>query len=679
VTAAILRARTRWLLPYLPSNTTFVLRTLLAFAIAVYVSYQLELDSPYSSGTTVLIVAANARGAILSKSFWRIMGSVAGVAASIVLIAGFVQSPVLFIFMLAIWFGFCTFVSSMLRYFRSYGAVLAGYTVTLVAVPAVSDPDHIFELATARLSLVVIGVLATALVFLITDHGPDPNRLRYQAASLCADVAKFIRAALMGTDLTTRSGVRDRIAAGLMALDQAVEFTAAEDAVFRRRASDPRIAAAALLAALTGAERVCQLLRDPARAADGRVTSAREAVRDLADFLAQPAHGPGGFASRRARIDTVRRRVAEEAASCRDIPVLAVLDQTIDLLDQLRLAADRFATLDGQQSLSPMLRLPVYANPFTALRNGMRGALAVAIAGLFWIISQWPSGGAMLALLGPVCGLLAQSESAAAASVAFLKGTALSSVAAFVVTFGILPQTTGFPLLTVAFMPFLAVALFGSLRPGNTGLMWIAFLIFFVTQVGPNNPMHYDLAASLNTYLAYDIGAACGVLAFRVLLPPNPRREAMVLMRSIRHGVARAARDRVSLPITWEHLQHQKLIRLSRRLATAPIDRVMALEQSITAVLVGRALLRLRDLLARPEAGPTASAATTDARVALRRLHIDPLTAATAARKTAETLVRQDDAPAVIRHIAATLHELTALLSADADFFATRSQTAEDP
>jgi uncharacterized protein (DUF1800 family) len=105
----------------------------------------------------------------------------------------------------------------------------------------------------------------------------------------------------------------------------------------------------------------------------------------------------------------------------------------------------------------------------------------------------------------------------------------------------------------------------------------------------------------------------------------------------------------------------------------------MALEQSITAVLVGRALLRLRVLLASPEAGPTASAATTDARVALRRLHIDPLTAATAARKTAETLVRQDDAPAVIRHIAATLHELTALLSADADFFATRSQTAEDP
>jgi hypothetical protein len=54
------------------------------------------------------------------------------------------------------------------------------------------------------------------------------------------------------------------------------------------------------------------------------------------------------------------------------------------------------------------------------------------------------------------------------------------------------------------------------------------------------------------------------------------------------------------------------------------------------------------------------------------------LTAATAARKTAETLVRQDDAPPVIRHIAATLHELTTLLSADADFFATCSQTAED-
>jgi len=100
-----------------PADTGFVIRALLAFVIAMHVAYQLELETPYSAGTTVIIVAANARGAVLSKSLSRIVGSVAGVVASIVLIASFVQAAVLFVFMIALWLGDCAFISSLLRYF----------------------------------------------------------------------------------------------------------------------------------------------------------------------------------------------------------------------------------------------------------------------------------------------------------------------------------------------------------------------------------------------------------------------------------------------------------------------------------------------------------------------------------------------------------------------------------
>jgi uncharacterized membrane protein YccC len=656
----------KWWRLRVPADTGFVIRTLLAFVIAMYVAYQLELESPYSAGTTVIIVAANARGAVLSKSLWRIVGSVAGVVASIVLIACFVQAPVLFVFMIALWLGVCTFISSLLRYFRSYGAVLAGYTVTLVALPAVSDPDRIFDLAITRLSVVVIGVLATGLVFLITDQGTRPHQLQRQAAALFADTAALVRDAIGGTHVATLTESRSRIASGLLALDQAVEFTAVEDAVFGNRATEPRIAIASLLAVLTGADRICGLLRT---SSDGRVVVARAKVQELMESMASPAGGVQEFVSRAAEIAVVRGQIIEGVMACRDIEVLSVLNQVLDLLEQFQVAADRFAILQGGPSAGPKFHLRIYANPVTALRNGARAALAVSIAGLFWILSQWPSGGTMLALLGPLCGLLAQSDSAAAASGAFLKGIAMSTVAAFFLTFAVLPQIVGFPLLMAAMLPFVTLGLFRSLRPGSVGLTWTAFLIYFVTQTAPDNPMRFDLSAALNTYSAFLLGGVCSWLSFRVLLPPNPRAEAMVLMRSVRNGVAFAARGRLPPPLTWEHLQHQKLIRLSRRLAGDPAALVAALQSSVAAVLVGRGVLRLRSLLVDQEVRSAAGPLTEDALFALRGLHTDPVGVAKTVGQVAAGLAEGEDVTPSVRRIAAVLYEVAALLSAHSEFF----------
>ncbi len=81
----------------------------------------------------------------------------------------------------------------------------------------------------------------------------------------------------------------------------------------------------------------------------------------------------------------------------------------------------------------------------TALRNGLRAGMGVAIAGLFWIVSRWSDGGTMLALLGPICALISQTESAARSSVQFMWGTMLAGIAALVCSYLLLPQTDGSP------------------------------------------------------------------------------------------------------------------------------------------------------------------------------------------------------------------------------------------
>ena len=57
--------------------------------------------------------------------------------------AAFPQQPVLFLAGVSVWLGITTFISSLLRSFRAYGAVLAGTTLSLIAFGATEQPDII--------------------------------------------------------------------------------------------------------------------------------------------------------------------------------------------------------------------------------------------------------------------------------------------------------------------------------------------------------------------------------------------------------------------------------------------------------------------------------------------------------------------------------------------------------
>jgi uncharacterized membrane protein YccC len=220
-----------------------------------------------------------------------------------------------------------------------------------------------------------------------------------------------------------------------------------------------------------------------------------------------------------------------------------------------------------------------------------------------------------------------------------------------------------------AILPFVAVGVLASRNPRFAGVS-LGYLVFFMTLVGATNPMRYNLVASLNTYLAFLVGGACAVLAFRVLLPPNPLADARVLAHSIRNDVQRLTVSRRLPPMmVWEHLQHQKAVRLSRRLTPFPAHQKNAIADSIDAIIVGRHLGALK--VAMEDVSLPAAARQAAARVidGFRRLLTAPERAAEIARDEAAELLRPD-APQAVVHLAASLQDLSALVSADQGFFA---------
>ncbi len=642
----------------------YMARVLLAVTMAIYAAYWLELESPYSAATTVLVLMNTSRGAVISKSVWRLVGSAVGVAAAIVLVAAFVQTPMLFILGLAAWVGVCSAVASLLRYNRGYGVVLAGYTVTLVALGAIAEPERIFDLATARLAVVSVGVLATAVVFLVTDSGPGRVHLQNRVSGLVARAAGVLRDALLTGDLRAATQARGELARDLTSLDQAAEFASVEDAGFGRFAGDLRFTVAALFAATAAGLHAVALVRRLDVTYGDVGAGLAEALGRLADAE------PGQAQTELLRpVQEMHLRLSRRAEECRDVAALAALDQAVQLLGEFAGALESLQALWDGVPRAPRIRLGNYVNFVTAGRNGLRAALAISMAGVFWIGSGWADGSSMLVLLGIVCALASQSDSAALASVDFFKGTVLAIVAAFVCTFGILTRIEGFPLLMTAILPFIAAGVFLG-RQSRFATVSLGFLVFFIILVAPGNPMQYDLSRFLNMSCAFLVGGAWAVLSFRILLPPNRRAEAQVSAHSLRNSVQRLARRR-HLPhvLAWEHLQHQKIAHLAKRLEADPPARANAIASSAAAIVIGRHLLLLRHAVTDASLPASVRLAASNTIARFRHLCAAPPAAAAAARNEASRL-ESADAPLPVLHIIATLRDLAQLVTEQVEFFA---------
>ncbi|WP_455732668.1 FUSC family protein [Burkholderia stabilis] len=145
----------------------YVARSVIAAALALGVAYLLELETPYSAASTVLLVINPVQGAVIGKGVWRVVGTVAGMVVAFVLMGCFAQKPLLFILGFAFWLGTCVAGMTLLRHFRASGTVVAGYTIGLATYGAMQHPELTFEHVIGRGSTVAIGVLCLSLVSML--------------------------------------------------------------------------------------------------------------------------------------------------------------------------------------------------------------------------------------------------------------------------------------------------------------------------------------------------------------------------------------------------------------------------------------------------------------------------------------------------------------------------------
>ena len=584
----------------------FGLRLWVAAMLAFYISYWLELDNAYWAGTTAAVVCQPSLGASLRKASFRMIGTVIGGVAIVVLTACFPQSRAGFLIGLAVWGAACGFMATLLHNFASYAAALAGYTAVIIAsdeLGATGGPSGAaFTLAVMRSSEICIGIVCAGLVLAATDFGQARRRLTTQFAALVAEIFGGLADTFMLTGAVgekTRSVRRDFIRR-VAALTSVIEEVIGETFDLRYRSRELQAAVEGLFTALSGWRRVANHLGhlpdDQRRQqADAILRCIPDELRSEPDDATRWTADPDRL--RRACAVAVRALVALPA----DTPSLRLLaDGTSEALMGLSRALSGLVLLTGSGPGPPragMARLSV-PDLLPAVVNAARVFVVIGISALFWIATAWPNGSSMVTWAAIFVILYSPTADQAYANArGRLIGIFPTAALAAVVKFAVLPGITTFAGMAIAIGLVLVPAGALSTLPWQAP-MFGTIAAWLIPFVAPENQIVYDTVQFYNATLAIVAGAGAATLAFRLLPPLSPAFRVRRLLGLTLRDLRRVATAPV-LPTrrSWEDKVFGRLSVLPEQ--AEPLRRA----QLLAAVSVGTEIIRLRRIARRSHLG----------------------------------------------------------------------------
>jgi uncharacterized membrane protein YccC len=261
-------------------------------------------------------------------------------------------------------------------------------------------------------------------------------------------------------------------------------------------------------------------------------------------------------------------------------------------LDRIVAIAQSFERNPGYGVRSASTRpLAIDLDTAQATHNAMRTIAAVSLISAFWYTSHWSAGATATTWAAVMCVVLSSRPNAAGTACYFLLGGALAIVVGLFIRYAALTVTSSYALFAAVLFPccFLAALARSDIRakagPG--------YAITLLGVVSPQNTMTYDLVSSLNDALAQLIGIGVAVIAFSALLPPATAetRRLRVMRRMISDIQAAALRPSALLP-----RPDKWLAQMFDRLEQISSEGRAIQEAGQTLILVGQALLRLRDV-----------------------------------------------------------------------------------
>lgn len=585
--------------PMLLSDAHALLYSLRSFAaamLAYYIALSIGLERPSWAIITVYIVSQTSVGASLSRCLYRLVGTVAGAGATVLIVPTFVNMPILCSVILTGWIAFCLWLSLLDRTPRAYAFVLAGYTASLIGFPAVSDPGSVFNIAIIRVQEITIGIVCAALI----HRYILPSRI---SGLFNSKLTQTLHAARQHA-ADTLAGKSDKVSAPLqlaLALQflQGIshhipyDFALSVPARQARKALHDRLARVAI---------VNGELRDRLQVIADMPVDIQTLLNDVQAWLTCDnvgKHKSTAEALQKRSTRLLQKRAVQSLTfeDALGVNILGYIAELISLIHQCeRLSQAIFhaepETIRAEDSAAKGYIF--HRDPLSAIRTAL-GAFAIILSGcLIWIDSAWSDGGTAVSILGVCCTLFGSFDTPAPHIVKYIIGSFWGVLISLIYSFALLPQVSDFPVLVAVLAPVYLLA--GSLqaRPPTTFMaMGITLTLPVLCELGA----HYsgNFADAANTAIA--LFFATGFAVFSMSLLQTVQADAAInrLLKLCQRDIHRSVNGVFKGDEThWTNLMIDRTALLLPRIPRSRPSSARALVHLMHFLRIGLGVMHLR-------------------------------------------------------------------------------------
>lgn len=566
-----------------------------AAMLAYYLAPSIGLQRPSWAIITVYIVSQTSAGASLSRSVYRLVGTVVGAAATVIIVPTFVNQPILCSVMLALWIAGSLCLSLLERTPRGYAFLLAGYTASLIGFPAVSAPGTIFDLAVTRVEEIAIGILCAGLIHRFVLPVRIAGRFNSTLAQTLATARQRIADTLAGKPVAAETL---RLALSLQFLQGINHHLPWDDGLSvphrqARKAIHDRLARLLIV----NGELYDRLQRSGPPPDDLQALLAEAEAWLTGPQAARSAPSADGLLSRCERLIVRYAADAQTMDEALRLSLARHLAEAIRLLqesERLAKAVYRRRSPALPPDAGAAKGYVFHRDPLSALRTSF-GAFVIILSGcLIWIGSAWPDGGTAVSILGVCCSLFASFDAPAAHLVKYLIGCVWGVLFSLLYSFVLLPQVNEFALLAAVLAPVYLLA--GSLqaRPATTFMaMGITLTLPILCELGAS--YRGDFATAINTALALFIAVGYAAFGMRLLQTVQAETAIRRLLTLCQRDIRRAARGRLAHNAhRWTNLMIDRTALLLPRLPQSGPAAGQLLDKMLRDIRTGLAVIHLR-------------------------------------------------------------------------------------
>lgn len=534
-------------MPKLNRHTAlFSLNSFAASMLALYIGLAAGLPRPYWAMTTAYIVSQPLSGAVRSKAVYRLVGTAIGGAATVLLVPNLVNSPALLCIALALWVAGCLVISLLDRTPRSYMLMLAGYTAALIGFPSVGQPGAIFDVATARVEEIGLGIVCATVVHSLVFPRPVGAALQARLGEWLDIADRWALDTLRGAASEETGRDRTQLAASA----SEIHILSSHLPFDTSRLRDTRASVRALH------DRMLLLIPLLSGLADRlQAIAAARGLPPVAEALRArvAAWIEGGVEAEAGAALEGEIRAAAAAQPTGDWRALLVASLLIRLAEAVEALGAGHALLahirrpdappqpQAARAIATAARRPFHTDFGLALRSGVTAVIAILVCCALWIGLGWSDGATAAMMAAVFCCFFASLDDPAPQILNFGVWTLAALPAAALYLFAILPAISGFPLLVFALAPTLLVLGLYIAEPATAGRA-LPFLMTFCSALALQETFSADLPAFVNGNLAQFVGVFVSIAVTQALRSMTAEAGVRRLLARTWRNLARIAR-----------------------------------------------------------------------------------------------------------------------------------------